>query len=145
MGNSVLLVMAFFMGVSTSIYLPMNSVIARYVGSVVLANVPFYVCGALATLGLCAATGHTQFVRFQDVPPWLYLSGVCSAVMVLGSTVLVPRLGAGNFFVLFVAGQIVTGLLISHFGLLASPQTPLTGTKLLGLALVIGGAVLTNR
>jgi len=145
MGNSVLLAMAFLMGVSTSVYLPMNSVIARYVGSAILANVPFYIFGALATLGLCVAKGQTQFGRFQEVPPWLYLSGVCSAVMVLGSTVLVPKLGAGHFFVLFVAGQLVMGSLVSHFGLLTSPQEPLTGTKILGLALVIGGAVLTNR
>ena len=46
----------------------------------------------------------------------MYLSGVLSGLMILGSAFLIPQIGAGPFFVLFVAGQVVTGAIIGHFG-----------------------------
>ncbi|KAM3099263.1 DMT family transporter [Phormidesmis sp. 146-12] len=134
---------AFVMGVITSIYLPMNGVVARYVGSALLANIPFYLLGTITTLFLFSSTGNFSAVtRFQDVPSYLYLSGFISAFLVFGSTFLIPRLGAGPFFVLFVAGQIIMALLVSHFGLLASPQDPITLKKGLGALLLIVGVVL---
>jgi bacterial/archaeal transporter family-2 protein len=42
---------AFVMGGITSLYLPMNGVVARYVGSALLANIPFYLLGAMKMVG----------------------------------------------------------------------------------------------
>lgn len=134
---------AFAMGVMTSIYLPINGVVARCVGLALLANVPFYLLGTITTLFLFSFTGNFSTVaRFRDVPSYLYLSGFISAFLVFGSTFLIPRLGAGKFFVLFVAGQIIMALMVSHFGLLASPQVPITLKKGLGALLLIVGVVL---
>lgn len=131
------------MGVMTSIYLPMNGVVARYVGSALLANISFYLLGTITTLFLFSFTGNFSAVtRFRDVPSYLYLSGFISAFLLFGSTFLIPRLGAGQFFVLFVAGQIIMALMVSHFGLLASPQDPITLKKGLGTLLLIVGVVL---
>ena len=134
---------ALVMGGMTAIYLPMNGVVARYLGSALLANIPFYLLGTITTLLLFTLTGDFSAVtRFQDVPSDLDLSGFVSAFLVFGSTFLISRLGAGPFFVLFVAGQIIMALLVSHFGLLASPQDPITLKKGLGALLLLVGVVL---
>lgn len=135
----------FLMGVITSVYLPMNGVVAKYVGSALLANIPFYLLGAVTTIFLFSFTGNFSSIpRLREVPHYLYLSGFISAFLVLGSTFLIPRVGAGRFFVLFVAGQILMALVISHFGLLASPQNPITLKKALGAFLLIFGVVLAT-
>jgi bacterial/archaeal transporter family-2 protein len=137
---------AFLMGVVTAIYLPMNGVVAKHVGSALLANIPFYLLGTLTTLLLASATGNFSAVaRFREVPSYLYLSGVISAFLVFGSSFLLPRLGAGRFFVLFVAGQILMALVVSHFGLLASPKDPISLKKTIGAVLLIVGVTLATR
>jgi bacterial/archaeal transporter family-2 protein len=137
---------AFLMGVVTAIYLPMNGVVAKHVGSALLANIPFYLLGTLTTLLLASATGNFSAVaRFREVPSYLYLSGVISAFLVFGSSFLLPRLGAGRFFVLFVAGQILMALVVSHFGLLGSPKDPISLKKTIGAVLLIVGVTLATR
>ena len=137
---------AFVMGVITSVYLPMNGVVARHVGSALLANIPFYLLGAITTLLLFSLTGNFSTVsRFREVPIYLYLSGFISAFLVFGSTFLIPRLGAGRFFVLFVAGQILMALAVSHFGLLDSPQDPITLKKIFGAILLLIGVALATQ
>ncbi|MGB3492135.1 MAG: DMT family transporter [Elainellaceae cyanobacterium] len=137
---------AFIMGMITSIYLPMNGVVAKYVGSALLANIPFYLLGTITTLFLFSLTGNFGAIaQFRNVPRYLYFSGFISAFLILGSTVLIPKLGAGRFFVLFVAGQVLMALAVSHFGLLASPQDPITLKKSLGALLLILGVVLATQ
>lgn len=137
---------AFVMGVITSVYLPMNGVVAKYLGSALLANIPFYLLGAMTTVLLFSFTGNYGAIsRLREVPSYLYLSGFISAFLVFGSTFLIPRLGAGRFFVLFVAGQILMALAVSHFGLLASPQDPITLKKAFGAVILLIGVMLATQ
>jgi transporter family-2 protein len=38
-----------------------------------------------------------------------------------------------------IAGQVITGMVFSHFGILGSPVEPISLTKALGALLLIGG------
>ncbi len=145
MTKLMLLGVAFVMGTLTSIYLPMNSAVAKYVGSSVLANLPFFVLATLTTIGIAAFSGDLSgSEKLKDVPWPLYLGGFISAVMVLGSTLLIPQLGAGSFFILFVGGQVLMAMVISHFGLIGAAPDPITLRKLLGAMLVLAGIALAT-
>jgi uncharacterized membrane protein YdcZ (DUF606 family) len=37
--------------------------------------------------------------------------------MVLGTTFIIPEIGARKFFILVIAGQILAGMIVSHYGL----------------------------
>jgi transporter family-2 protein len=43
-----------------------------------------------------------------------------------------------------LAGQVLGGLLMSHFGWLGSPVDRITGTKLVGVVLMIAGVVIAT-
>ena len=75
----------------------------------------------------------------RKVPPWLYITGVISALNILGTTYLIPRLGVRRFFILVIGGQILTAMVVSHFGWLTSPKDPVNTAKIIGAALVILG------
>lgn len=143
MPSFIYFLIAFLLGAITPIYLPMNSVISRHVGSPALANVVFFFVALMATTLLAASGNGLAFHRFQGVPFYLYISGVISAVLVLGTTVLIPRLGANHFFILFVSGQIMMALFVSHLGILESPQDSLSVRKLLGAVLLLSGVTLS--
>ncbi|MCW3784264.1 DMT family transporter [Defluviimonas salinarum] len=133
--------LALFMGVLLATYLPVLSQSGRLVGSPILANVPFYFFGLVTSAMLAVAAGNRMddFARLRELPGWMFLTGVVSALMILGSTFLIPRIGPGAFFVLLVAGQIMTGAVLSHMGWLGAPVDPIGLRKLAGLGLVMLG------
>ncbi|NEP17555.1 MAG: DMT family transporter [Leptolyngbya sp. SIO4C1] len=138
------LTIAFTMGAITAIYIPMNSVVARGLGSAVAANILFFCLAFTTTLLISALTQDFQALsNFKAVHPFFFLSGFVSAFMVLGSTFLIPQLGARSFFVLFVAGQILMAMLVSHMGVLTSPHDPITLNKAVGAAFVVAGIMIS--
>lgn len=138
--------MAFGMGATVAVYLPMLSRSGQIIGSPVLANVPFFFLGMVTSFVLSLILGSrlADYGKLGAVPPWMFLAGVVSGLMILGSTFLIPRIGPGPFFVLLVAGQVGMGLVVSHFGWLGAPLDVITVRKMLGIALVVGGSYLVT-
>ncbi len=65
------------------------------------------------------------------------------AVFVLTSIVLTPRLGA-VLVMLFIVGQLVSGLVLEQFGWLGYPHHPLNAGRVVGVLLLLGGVVLVR-
>ena len=138
------LIIAFLMGVILSTYLPMNSAASRYLGSSIAASFSFFIDATTTSLCILLFSGQYQcLTKLKSVPVYLHIAGIISAFFIVGTTFLVPRIGARTFFILLVSGQILMAIAISHFGLLESPQDPVTIKKLAGAMLVIGGAILS--
>jgi transporter family-2 protein len=136
--------LAVLTGAIISVYLPMNSVISRYLGSPVAANVSFFAVALLTSILIFTMFGDIRAVyRVKNIPPYLFLTGVVSALMVLDTTFLIPKLGARKLFILLIAGQVVMAMVISHFGILESQKDPITFQKLIGAALLIVGAIVS--
>ena len=135
---------AFIMGMIMSIYLPMNSSVSKYLGSSIAANVTFFMVAFITSILILLFSGETGAVyRFRQVPVYLYLTGFISAFIVLGTTFLIPYLGARKFFILLIAGQVGMAIVVSHFGILESPPDPVSAKKLAGAVLVIAGAMIS--
>ena len=66
--------------------------------------------------------GQECIHNMKHVPSYLFLTGFISAFIVLGTTFLIPKLGARKFFILTIVGQIVMAMIVSHFGVLESPN-----------------------
>ncbi len=136
---------AFLMGIIMSIYLPMNSSVSKYVGSSITANVTFFMVAFLTSIIIFLIFGQFDTVhKVKEVPIYLYLTGFISAFIVLGTTFLIPHIGARKFFILLIAGQILMAVVVSHFGVLESPKDPINMKKLIGAFLVIMGAIIST-
>jgi transporter family-2 protein len=144
MQTPTFLVTAFLMGVILSTYLPMNSSASRFLGSSIAASFSFFIVATVTSLCILLISGQYQcLTKLKNVPVYLHVAGIISAFFIVGTTFLVPKIGARTFFILLVAGQILMAIFISHFGLLESPQDPVTLKKVAGAVLVIAGAVLS--
>ena len=145
MQTTLYLVLAFTMGLVMSIYLPMNSSVAKYVGSSIAANVIFFIVALLTSALIFLLSGRWDTINhLKDVPPFLYLAGFVSAFVVLGTTILIPHIGARKFFILLITGQILMAIVVSHFGILESPKDPINMQKMIGAALVLTGAIFST-
>ena len=138
--------LALLMGIIMSIYLPMNSSVSRYIGSAITANMSFFIIALITSIFIFILFGdYKTLLKIKSVPPYLYLTGFISAFIVLGTTFLIPKIGARKFFILLIAGQIVMAMIVSHFGILESPKDAITFKKIIGaLLLLIGTVVSTN-
>jgi len=145
MQNTLYIVLAFSMGLIMSIYLPMNSSVAKYIGSSITANVTFFAVALLTSVFIFFLSGQFNTINhLKDVPAVLYLTGFISAFVVLGTTFLIPHIGARKFFILLITGQIVMAIVVSHFGLLESAKDPINVRKMIGAALVLAGAIFST-
>jgi transporter family-2 protein len=145
MQNILYIVLAFSMGLIMSIYLPMNSSVARVTGSSITANVVFFTVALLTSILIFLISGRFNTINhLNSVPAYLYLAGFVSAFVVLGTTFLIPNIGARKFFILLVTGQILMALVVSHFGLLESPRDPINMKKMIGAVLVLSGAIFSS-
>ena len=145
MQTTFYIALAFSMGLIMSVYLPMNSSVARYLGSSITANVTFFLVALLTSIFIFFITGQFHTIsHLKDVPVFLYLTGFVSAFVVLGTTFLIPHIGARKFFILLVTGQILMAIVISHFGLLESPKDPISIKKVIGAVLVLAGAIFST-
>lgn len=136
---------ALAIGAVISIYFPMNSAVSRYMGSPLTANISFFIVALATSLFLFAFWGEPETLgNVKDVPSYLYLTGFISAFIVLGTTFLIPQLGARKFFILTIAGQILMAMIVSHFGVLESPEDPVTLKKIIGAILLFAGAIVST-
>lgn len=144
MQTSTFVLVALLMGMIVAIYLPMNSSVARYLGSSIAATVTFFVVALTTSIFIFIFYGaYDSIPKIGKVPLYLYLPGFIAAFMVIGTTFLIPKIGARTFFILLVSGQILMAIIVSHLGILESPKDPITLKKILGAALVIAGAALS--
>lgn len=138
------LILSMFIGVIISIYLPLNSSVSKYLGSPITANISFFLMALFVSVLIFAFFGDYKTIfNAKNVPIYLYLTGAAAALIILGTTFLIPRIGARRYFILVIAGQTFMAMIISHFGLFESPQDVITLKKITGAVLLIAGAVIS--
>ena len=141
-----LVVMALLMGATISVYLPMVTRTTQILGSAPMANVPFFAVALVSSVAIALSSGSrmADFQKIATIPIWLFIAGALSAVMIIGSSYVIPRIGIATFFILLVSGQVLAGLMFGAFGLFGVPASPLTFGKLLGAGMVIAGISLVT-
>ena len=77
-------------------------------------------------------------------PPWLWLNGVMSAIVVVGITYSGPRIGTLATIALVIAALFM-GVLIDAFGMFGLERIPLNWARVTGLVLLAGGSALVLK
>jgi len=137
--------LAVVFGVLVGLVMPIqtsaNSRLRLSVGSPFLASLVSFSVGFAALLvTVLLIDGHLpQPSLAASLPAWIWAGGVLGVVVLTGNIFLFPRLGSVQTVVLPIAGQVIMGLLIDHFGLFHAPVHSLDATRLLGALLLVLG------
>lgn len=78
------------------------------------------------------------------LPPWAWFGGVAGVIYLTAALMLTPKLGATHFIVCVIAGQMLTSLLIDHFGLMGLTMKPINAGRIAGVALICVGMLLVQ-
>lgn len=125
----------------------LNAILARAIGSPYGATTLAIFLAFLCSFAFIAVKGGGDFsVRtLTSVPWWVYLTSVIGVTYVAAGVVIAPVTGAFLFFVCVVAGQLIGSALIDHFGMFGISVRQISPQRMIGLALVLGGAILVSR
>ena len=140
-----LIALMLLIGFVLTLHLAMNAQVGAIVKNPRMGNALFWTIGA-ATAIIIGLTGWDPgfFSNLKSVPAWLLTAGIMGGALVFGIAWAMPKLGAGTAFVLMIAGQVISGMIFSHFGWLGSPVEPFTLVKFLGVVLLIAGAAIVT-
>jgi transporter family-2 protein len=97
---------------------------------------------AMAVL-LVARRGTGGLSDAWAAPKWLWAGAALGTFIVFSITVVSPRIGTTATIALLVAGQLAMGTAIDRFGLFGFERIALSWPRVLGIALLAVGAVLT--
>ena len=140
-----LYVFTMFLGVVLAVHLSMNGKVGSVLNNARVGNALFWCIGAVGAIAIGLTGWQTGALGpLKQVHPVLLTAGIIGACLVFAIAWLIPQVGAGPVMITLLAGQILGGLLMSHFGWLGSPVQPVTMTKLAGVVVMIGGVVLAT-
>ncbi len=141
------MIAAVVVGAMVSAQPPLNAILSRSVGSAYGATAVSIFTAFCCSLLIMAVTGSGRITpaTLSAVPWWVYLAGVFGAIFVGAGVVIAPVTGALVFFVCIVAGQLIGSTLADHFGAFGLAVREASPARLLGIVLVLGGAILVSK
>ena len=140
-----------FLALAAGVLLPvqagLNAQLRSALGSPIAAAFISFLVGtaALAAATLVFRVSFPVGRAWAVTHPVQWSGGIIGALYVLAAVVLAPKLGAGTLVAAVVTGQMITSLLLDHYGLIGFPVHLLSPVRLIGAALIIAGVVLIQR
>jgi len=143
-GNIIPLLLALISGVFMAIQGALNTTLSKVIG---LLETTFivHITGTILLLILLFAfrLGKGNFYALSEAPWYAYLGGVIGVGIIYLVAASIPEVGVANATTAIIIGQVVTAIIIDHFGVFGLERMPYGWSQILGLILlVIGGKLL---
>jgi transporter family-2 protein len=145
-GSTLAASLAVAAGLAGSIQVALMSRLGERIG--VLEALAFAALLTAALAAVLLAIAHRTVVGYEralEQPWWMLMGGVVGLLIVFTVTYAGPRIGVAATVGILIAGQLVMGAAIDHWGLFGSERIPLHWPRLVGIALLAAGAALSLR
>jgi len=132
-------------GIALTIQTAINSQLREYLNSPLQAALLSFLVGTilLAILVFFQPVGKPGFATLVQLPWYLWLGGFLGVYAISLSIYAAPKLGFLTLSGLIIFGQLVTSMILDHFGLLGTEKTPINWQRLLGGVVIFIGVLLT--
>lgn len=135
----------FAVGIGFGIQAPLNAALGKAIDSGVGAATISFGVGFVALFALTIAMGEAGAVpKALGTSPVLWLGGLLGAGVVWAMLWAVPVTGILTAFAALLLGQLSAALVLDAMGAFGAPVTPITPTRLLALAMVAGGLLMSR-
>ena len=141
-----LIIIAVLLGVIFAWQTPINAEAARRLGSPVLAGVLSISLSLVlvVTFALMTVRAKPDWSEIASAPWWTWIGGIAGAVFVVAAAVIVPKTGSVLFLLAVVLGQMLGAIVADTYAMWGLAVQPISLTKLVGVSLVLAGAVVFN-
>ena len=142
MDRQVAVILTVLIGGLLALQAPINSTLGKNIGGVQAALVSFAVGTAALTVLATMMNGGLASIGDFSLP-WYYLTGgLLGAVYVTTVLFTVRTIGAGGIAAATVTGQLAASMAVDRFGMFGLTPHAITPTRMIGVALLIGGTLL---
>ena len=131
-------------GVAVGLQSPMASMITQRLGIFESVFIVHIGGAVIALLPLLFYSGG-KLTQWRSVPWYALSAGVFGLIVIAAISYMIPRVGVAASITTIVAGQLLVGTILDHFGLLGTMSRSLDLTRALGLAVVLIGVWLTVK
>jgi transporter family-2 protein len=146
MDRGVAVAVTVVLGALLATQAPLNSQLGRAVGGLQASVVAVAVSLVLLVAVALAAGGVAEIRHVGDVPWHVALGGGVVGALYVGSIVFTVRaLGVGGLTAATIGGQLTLAVVIDHFGWFGVERSPVSTTRLAGVALLAAGTFLIVR
>ena len=143
MTGLLLLAFAIVAGAFLPLQAGINARLAHFVGGAVRASAISFFIGTVV-LVVVVVLFTRGGAKPGDAPWWAWIGGALGAFYVTSTVVVPPRIGVAAFFGVLVAAQLVTSVVADRFGWFGLHERDITPLRAVGIALLIGGALLVR-
>jgi len=134
-----------FLGVVLAVHLAMNGKVGASLNNARVGNALFWCVGALTAIIIGASGWQAGALSgLRQVHPLLLTAGAFGACLVFAIAWMLPQAGARAVFITLIAGQILGGMVLSHFGWLGSPIQRISLLNVTGALIMLGGVALAT-
>jgi bacterial/archaeal transporter family-2 protein len=135
------LLLAASAGIATAFQPGINAQIAAHTPSRFYGGIANFAVGLLTMLLVCAFLRPPlpDIHRLSQAPWWAWTGGLLGAFFVCMALSLVPRMGASTYLAAMIAGQLIAGLVIDHYGLVGLIPREISPGRIAGVLLVVAG------
>ncbi len=131
-------------GVALGIQAVVNGGLGKKVGPIEGSFISFLV-GTAGLFFVVLFFGKGNILAISQVPKWQLIGGLLGALSVFVIVLVVPRIGVTSVLISVIAGQILIGLIIDHFGLFGSRSIPIDYKKAIAVLLLFASLYLFNQ
>jgi len=123
-----------------------NAALGRALGHPLWATAASLVVSLLVTLPILFAlrAPAPAFAPALQLPAWAWLGGLAGVIYLTAALMLTPRMGATNFMVWVIAGQMLAAALMDHFGWMGLPVKAINPGRIAGVVLIFAGVLLVQ-
>ncbi len=131
-------------GAAVGLQSPMASMISQRLGIFESVFIVHLGGAIIALLPLLFYSGG-KLSQWRTVPWYTLGAGIFGLIVIGAISYMIPRVGIAASITAIVAGQLLVGTLLDHFGLLGASVRSLDITRVLGMAVVLVGVWLTVK
>lgn len=145
-GDTLALLLAFVSGILMAVQGALNSGLSKVIGLLETTFV-VHITGTILIMLLLFAMkmGKGNLAAFGDAPWYVYLGGAIGVGIIYLVAASIPKVGAANATTAIIVGQVLTAIIIDHFGMFGLAQISYGWHQILGLILLaIGGKLLLS-
>jgi len=139
--KTIFLLAALIGGAVVPVQVAINSRLTGYIGQPMQVTFISFVVGSIASCSICLLAGYSlpEMAFLTQTSWWMWIGGCLGSLYVWSTIFATPKIGAGAAIGLTIAGQMITGLFLDHFGLIGLTKQAATPLRIAGTAIAILG------
>jgi transporter family-2 protein len=131
-------------GVAIGIQSPIAGAMGQRIGGAA-SSLIVHMSGMILSAILLWLKGGEKIREWHTLPWYMLIAGVFGVILYQTISYTLPKIGSTLMVTLIIVGQLITGIVIDHFGWLGVTPRPVDLTRIIGVGVLILGGYLISK